>query len=129
MILPKHMVFDICGVGDADIAIMVAVKDFPDMSLFQDLQDPLCRGALLVEPFALLLQHGDDLIPMLVQHASTWHIQGHCLAEVGHLRVLVDRVPVNGDSPCYLTNSLSFAPLFPYTCCLGHFQHLSFETP
>ena len=68
MILPKQKVFDICGVGDADIDIMVAVKDFPDMSLFQDLQDPLCRVALLVEPFALLLQHGDDLIPMLVQH-------------------------------------------------------------
>ena len=30
MILPKHRVFDICGVGDADIDIMVAVKDFPD---------------------------------------------------------------------------------------------------
>ena len=67
-----------------------------------------------------------DELDLVSLHASSWHIQGHCLAEVSHLRVLVDRVPVNGDSPCYLANRLSFAPLLPYTCYLGHFQHLSF---
>ena len=30
MNIPSNREFDICGVGDADIDIMVAVKDFPE---------------------------------------------------------------------------------------------------